>query len=451
MKQSQSIFGTVMILEITRKSILTVLVLVISFFFGQPAAIFAEQEPQNTQESVLVYDFPEYTANIESKPTGGRWDHPSTWIQDRVPVAGDLVKINGLVYMNYVHTADLAGVYITEQGELKRTSGTASLNTDMVILEHNALLDSIHTTTQELYNYGEITTQVNFNGTEINNHGEIHTLRIQNPGSYTFQNLENTIVSFDVNATLVGNQSFKKIQLAENVEISFTQENAYITTEAISGVNNTIHGGIRGVAGSGLDFGNMRSITANTIVVADDLRFKNNMNIYADMVFLPGSNLYNTQHYSVRDFIIHGDLDVREGVSFNRPSIRVDIVVHGNFTSAGEYMYQLVSHNGSPKSYTVEVYGDVALTGGLVPHMILHDNGQVKNISGSEFIQRVSLGSDVNLGQDLSISEFASAGYHLDFEKEGLGTLEVKGTYRRPLYSKNFHRWPCHHERWNLY
>jgi len=262
--------------------------------------------------------FADPVPTIHAVPSGGNWNSPGTWVENRVPNASDVVEINGTVQVNI--TASVSGLIVTGSATLQPTSNydrTLTINGD--VINNGTIRD--YSSYYELFLY--ISGNITNNGTWSNDYTYLFGTNSRSiEGS---QPINSTYVSFNDSFTITSNPVFGGITASGDNTITMS-----------AGHHMTILGSISG------DTSQRLTIVGGPLVLAGNVTVRNDTVITAKLIIEAGATLQPTSNYD-RTLTINGDVinngTIRDYSSYYELFLYISGNITNNGTWSNDYTY----------------------------------------------------------------------------------------------------------------
>jgi putative chitinase len=347
---------------ITLKKIPNIKTLFLVFMFGILLS------PAYTHAQEIAEQQPNLVPTIRSIDTAGSWHSRSTWLEGRLPQAGDIVQINGTITISNNTDIRMNALHITSRGSVyENYYGPVNIYAGTVFLEQGSQFRGTATSlfiTETLYNYGIIEPTI-FTATDVYNYGTINFVNLTGVTERIlvgFHTISNTYVRDNI--ILGNNPVFKKIHLGTHT-ISFSEGNTFLAVSELRGeVGARVIGDIYTQGGRANIY--VPNIMLHTLYIDTPTYMYTDTIITGDIVLSPYMGMYYSDllHHSL---IIHGDVTLQESAEIKSTLGNIRFEIHGDLYNNGHiadhiqvYSYRHIdTQNGTID--TVYLYGEEPL------------------------------------------------------------------------------------------
>ena len=397
---------------ITVKKIPNIKTLFLVFMFGillSPAYTRAEEIPEQQ---------PNLVPTIRSIDTAGSWHSRSTWLEGRLPQAGDIVQINGTITISNNTDIRMNALHITSRGSVyENYYGPVNIYAGTVFLEEGAQFRGTATSlfmTNTLYNYGIIEPTI-FTATDVYNYGTINLVNLTGVTERIlvgFHTISNTYVRDNI--ILGNNPIFKKIHLGTHT-ISFSEGNTFLAVSELRGeVGATVIGDIytKGVRANIY----VPNIVLHTLYIDTPTYMYTDTTITGNIVLNPSMGMYYSDllHHSL---IVQGDVTLQESAEIKSTLGNIRFEIHGDLYNNGH----IADH------IQVYSYRHIDTQNGIIDTVYLYGEEPL-DLKGFEHVAYTEFTSDIVSIYDISFNTLRPREYRVSFSDGRKGTVFLYDT-----------------------
>ena len=397
---------------ITVKKIPNIKTLFLVFMFGIllfPAYTRAEEIPEQQ---------PNLVPTIRSIDTAGSWHSRSTWLEGRLPQAGDIVQINGAITISNNADIRMSALHITSRGSVyENYYGPVNVYAGTVFLEEGAQFRGTATSlfmTNTLYNYGIIEPTL-FTSTDVYNYGTINLVNLTGVTERIlvgFHTISNTYVRDNI--ILGNNPIFKKIHLGTHT-ISFSEGNTFLAVSELRGeVGATVVGDIytQGVRANIY----APNIVLDTLYIDTPTYMYTDTTITGNIVLNPAMGMYYSD-LLYHSLIVQGDVTLQESAEIKSTLGNIRFEIHGDLYNNGH----IADH------IQVYSYRHIDTQNGIIDTVYLYGEEPL-DLKGFEHVAYTEFTSDIVSIYDISFNTLRPREYRVSFSDSRKGTVFLYDT-----------------------
>jgi subtilisin family serine protease len=346
---------------------------------------------------------------IHSTTTGGTWNDPATWVENRVPNGSDIVEINGTVSLDV--NATISGLKVNGQKFLyPYGANTLTVNGDLD--NEGTIADYYVSLTLDISgdvtngSSGIITNYQTLVYGNVANNGTIENLSLKGGVAHTLSGTAATPIHVTNDATVTGEPKIGNVTVDVGKTLTIAEDvTAHISGDIIN--NGTINGDEILLNGNQTLYG-MGTYNVNKLTFGVGNTYKNvgaHVTVNGNVEVLSGVSLYPS---GANTLTINGNLDNEGTIADYYVSLTLNIsgdVTNGSsgiITNYQTLVYGNVANNGTIYNLSFKGEASHALSGTSATPMHVTDDA---TITGEPKIGDIT----VDAGKTLTIAEGITA------------------------------------------